>query len=656
MAFDVFAQMGEIEITGLGTYDLTVPGLGPANRMKAIIMWSSTQIKNSIEETACLNYWYGVSSSEGLSENGNVMGGCPMSYNNLGTSIVSEQTDSGASSGNWRLLTTDRLRESITSPVGDLYDMEAQVRYTLVPTIRGTQVAGPILNGWRINVWRWQRTTPATPGGIDISLDRPIHMYYCIIGGRDVECNVFDAQFTDNVGTRVQAHGLTNPVNVLGFTHTTARNVGGSSFQHGIRQVFGAFHWDGTNITQVSACTDQTDGDGTPQANDTFSKDSIVRRIKGASDWHGQISAFDSTNITLETIDPFSVDVLNEFMGVFVISLPAEAGAWVGTYTLPTSAGIFTPKSQPGFQPDLYGILATGGRPSEAFDGATGDSLEMLDQPWFGNWSYGMVDKSLTQGCASFIHDGHCGTDNTTCASITTPSLVYSRYYDGDEGDISSPREMNTITVSTSPFTSEGVTFSADDVSGAHGGLVIAWAMQTDERADDEVPVIRGRELVGETLTVDTECIDPLLGSGYYAFQWYRDGVPIEGATDSSYDLTEDDFGHDISVEVTFTDTGGDIIRISSGPTGAIRVDTRKSLATPQGALDTAGTRPTPEVYQWMNRVSKGVSDLERSGGSDERPVKDRYPGMPYYDTTLKKPIWYTGFSDNWVDATGTTV
>lgn len=42
------------------------------------------------------------------------------------------------------------------------------------------------------------------------------------------------------------------------------------------------------------------------------------------------------------------------------------------------------------------------------------------------------------------------------------------------------------------------------------------------------------------------------------------------------------------------------------------------------------------------------------SGTSNERPTTDLYAGNSYYDTTLGKPIWWTGSA--WVDATGATV
>ena len=39
-------------------------------------------------------------------------------------------------------------------------------------------------------------------------------------------------------------------------------------------------------------------------------------------------------------------------------------------------------------------------------------------------------------------------------------------------------------------------------------------------------------------------------------------------------------------------------------------------------------------------------------GATAARPVKGLCPGVTFFDTTLNKPVWWTG--SGWVDATGT--
>lgn len=53
-------------------------------------------------------------------------------------------------------------------------------------------------------------------------------------------------------------------------------------------------------------------------------------------------------------------------------------------------------------------------------------------------------------------------------------------------------------------------------------------------------------------------------------------------------------------------------------------------------------------------RVHLDGNSLDRSGTSYNRPAENINIGFQYYDTTLNKPIWWTG--EKWVDATGAEV
>ena len=48
-----------------------------------------------------------------------------------------------------------------------------------------------------------------------------------------------------------------------------------------------------------------------------------------------------------------------------------------------------------------------------------------------------------------------------------------------------------------------------------------------------------------------------------------------------------------------------------------------------------------------------GFEFNRRVGATYKRPTLTEI-GVPYYDTTLNKPIWWNG--NNWIDATGATV
>ena len=85
-------------------------------------------------------------------------------------------------------------------------------------------------------------------------------------------------------------------------------------------------------------------------------------------------------------------------------------------------------------------------------------------------------------------------------------------------------------------------------------------------------PTISGTVQVGETLMVDTSGIadeDGLTNPGF-TYQWMADDTNIQGATASTYTLTEDDEGKTITVTVTFTDAEGNPETLTSDPTGEV--------------------------------------------------------------------------------------
>jgi hypothetical protein len=64
-------------------------------------------------------------------------------------------------------------------------------------------------------------------------------------------------------------------------------------------------------------------------------------------------------------------------------------------------------------------------------------------------------------------------------------------------------------------------------------------------------PVVTGDGAVGSQLTASVAITVPLSAS--VAYQWNRDGVPIVGATGSTYEVAADDTGQDITVTATAT-------------------------------------------------------------------------------------------------------
>lgn len=98
----------------------------------------------------------------------------------------------------------------------------------------------------------------------------------------------------------------------------------------------------------------------------------------------------------------------------------------------------------------------------------------------------------------------------------------------------------------------------------ANGGAGTIASIDPPENAD--LPSISGTPTVGETLTADP---GQWTGEPDFAFQWLRNGDPIEGAAGASYVLTEDDIDTLISVEVTATNAAGSDIE-ESEPIGPV--------------------------------------------------------------------------------------
>ena len=85
-------------------------------------------------------------------------------------------------------------------------------------------------------------------------------------------------------------------------------------------------------------------------------------------------------------------------------------------------------------------------------------------------------------------------------------------------------------------------------------------------------PTISGTAQVGETLTADTSGIDDhdKLENAVFSYQWLADDAEIQGATDSTYTLTDADEGRTVKVRVSFTDDAGNEETLTSTATAAV--------------------------------------------------------------------------------------
>ena len=151
-------------------------------------------------------------------------------------------------------------------------------------------------------------------------------------------------------------------------------------------------------------------------------------------------------------------------------------------------------------------------------------------------------------------------------------------------------------------------------------------------------PTISGTAQVDETLTASPSGIadaDGLVNASF-SYQWIRnDGstdADIEGATDSTYDLSDDDEGKTIRVRVSFTDdanndetvtsaeTAAVVARPNSLPTGLPSISGTAQVgetltASPSGIADADGLVNASFSYQWIR--NNGSTDTDIQGAKD---------------------------------------
>ena len=183
-------------------------------------------------------------------------------------------------------------------------------------------------------------------------------------------------------------------------------------------------------------------------------------------------------------------------------------------------------------------------------------------------------------------------------------------------------------------------------------------------------PTISGTAQVGETLTAETSDIndDDGLDNVAYTYQWLssRD-TEIQGATDSTYTLVNDDEGKTIKVKVSFTDDANNQESLTSEPTAAVAASVPGApehlnvSAHDTGALDLYWEAPTGD-----SAITGYKVQWKETAGSWDTPAdvsEARVTGTKHTITGLNDGVEYTvrviatnGMSDSppSTEATGT--
>jgi len=190
---------------------------------------------------------------------------------------------------------------------------------------------------------------------------------------------------------------------------------------------------------------------------------------------------------------------------------------------------------------------------------------------------------------------------------VTIGGAIFSTYtlLDADVGQLISVRVTYTDGGSTVESLTSSQTAAVANVNDLPTGL----------------PAISGVVTEDQVLTANTGAIADVDGLGAFGYQWTRNGVDIFGGTGNTYTLGDADVGQAIRVRVTYTDGGGAVESLTSGPTApVINVnDVPTGLPTISGAVAenqtlTAGTAAIADAdglgafnYQWLrNGVNIG--------------------------------------------------
>ena len=153
-----------------------------------------------------------------------------------------------------------------------------------------------------------------------------------------------------------------------------------------------------------------------------------------------------------------------------------------------------------------------------------------------------------------------------------------------------------------------GVTYSYTDIHGTPEEVeaTLAGAVANVNNSAQGVPVVRGNIEQGAMLSADLSGVHDLDGmvTGTGAVQWLRDGVEIDGATQTTYLLGQDDVGATLFLRYSFTDAFGVDEQVLSVGHGEIR----NVNDAPQGVVQVSGDVSQGNL---LSAVVAGISDAD---------------------------------------------
>ena len=113
----------------------------------------------------------------------------------------------------------------------------------------------------------------------------------------------------------------------------------------------------------------------------------------------------------------------------------------------------------------------------------------------------------------------------------------------------------------------------------------------------EAAPTLTGVPRLGESLTFDPGAWSPT-APGDVTVTWLRDGMPIEGALQTTYLLTPDDLGHRIAAQMTVVRPGYTNLVQASAPTLRVKTHADDARSRPPGRPAAGSTSPSPSGHR----------------------------------------------------------
>ena len=227
-----------------------------------------------------------------------------------------------------------------------------------------------------------------------------------------------------------------------------------------------------------------------------------------------------------------------------------------------------------------------------------GDTLT-LDDP--ANGSYGIrvnIRSGTDIGSVRLQLTGGKSVDQTEGIS------PYSLYGDNGESD------LNGDDLPVGSYTLTATAYSEGGLGGEELGiLTVPFTVAKANNPATGAPTISGTAQAEQTLTASTSGISDTdgLGDVSYSYQWLAGGSDIDGATSSTYKLTDSEVGKTIQVRVSFTDDADNQESLTSPSTSVVSAKPTPLTASKENV---AQTHDGKEVFTFELRFSEHIEDL----------------------------------------------